>query len=201
VSLNLTVAPAVEPLTLDEARDHLRITHHDDDEDLQRFIMPAARSWCEVYTCRAFLLQTYTLTLSGFGPGPIVLPKPPLSSVTSITYLDETGASQTWSSALYQVVAPSGPYAQHASIEPAFGEVYPTTRGIRDDVTITYVAGYGATRLTVPEALRQGVRIVCEDYYSQRSSQTVGTSVITNLRAAESVLWPFRVCRADLRFA
>lgn len=200
VPLSRTVAPTVEPLSVAEARDHMRITHHDDDDDIRTFVVPAARDWCEAFTCRAFLQQTWVLTLQGFGGGRIYLPKPPLSSVSSVTYLDANGDSQTWASANYTVVIPSGPYAQHGWIEPAYGVTYPTTRGVPEDVTITFVCGYGTTGSTVPDGIRMGVRVLCEDYYSQRSSQTIGTSVITNLRAAEAMLWPYRVCRPDLRF-
>ncbi len=191
MALTLSVAPTIEPVTLAEVKDHLRIEHTQDDKDIENFIMPAARAWCEVFTCRAFIDQTWVLKLFGFGTTDIVLPKAPGSSVSSITYLDSNGDSQTWSSSLYTVVNPTGDFAEHSYITPAYGEVYPTTRGVPDDVTITFVAGYGTTAASVPVALRQGIRLRCDYEYGSDSA---------SLEAAESILWPYKVCRPDLRF-
>lgn len=202
MALSLTVAPAAEPISVDEARDHLRLFHADDDAYLENFVIPAARRWAETYTHRAFITQTWTLRLNGFGCGaPISLPRPPLVSISSVAYVDTAGTSQTWaaSSTGYTLEQPSGDTALHASIRPSYGVVYPSTRDVVDSVTITFVAGYGAAT-AVPIGIKHGLLMLIDDLYRQRGSEIVGTITSRTALAAESLLGPFCAHKYDLRF-
>ena len=203
MALSLTSAPATEPVTLAEAKDHLRVFHGDDDSYISNFVIPAARVWAETVTHRAFITQTWVLKLNGFGcGGPIYLPRPPLVSITTITYTDTAGTAGTaWaaSSSGYTLEQPSGEHALHASIRPSYSVSYPSTRDIVDSVVITYVAGYGAAS-TVPKGIKHGMLMVMDDLYRQRGSQVTGTIQTRALVAAESLLSPFIAHRYDLRY-
>src|SRR6056297_1251412 len=113
-----------------------------------------ARRTVEKYTRRAIINQTLKLTLCRFplGNAPIELPRPPLSSVTSVAYIDYQGNSQTLVDGTdYQTVLNSSP----GRITPEVNETWPTTESSREEaVTVTYVAGYGASRDSVPEDIR-----------------------------------------------
>lgn len=89
----LITAPAVEPVTVAEARAHLYVGHSDDDAIIGAFIA-AAREDCEHRTQRALVTQTWERTLDGF-PAAISLPMAPLASVTSVKYIDGDGNEQT----------------------------------------------------------------------------------------------------------
>src|SRR3990167_7589456 len=98
-----TAAPDQEPLSLDEAKQHLRVDIDEHDE-LILSLVAAARQWAEDHTLRALVTQTWRLTLDYERPSfeadgrcthRIVLPRPPLASVTSVTYVDLEGATQT----------------------------------------------------------------------------------------------------------
>ena len=117
--------------------------------------MSAAREYLEAFTRRALLTQTWDLKLDAFpcADEVIWLPKPPVASVTSITYLDTAGASQTWSSSLYRTDLPAGPMAQRARITPAYAQYYPSTYGVTNAVTVRFVCGYGGAT-DVPAMLR-----------------------------------------------
>ena len=188
MALSLTTAPSVEPLTTAEAKTALRLDYSNDDGLIDDFI-EAARADAETFTYRAFLNQTYVLRLTSFPWGPILLPRPPLSSVTSVTYIDTAGDSQTWSSSLYTVETPSGERALHATIRPISGGVYPATQRVVDAVTITFVAGYGAASSSLPESIRRGVAQRCQQLYDGEENEPM-----------PSVLWPYLAWRADLRF-
>lgn len=167
MSLSLTTAPTTEPITLAELKEYARVMFTRDDKLLDGSVIPSARQLVELVTHRALITQTYTLTLSGFPlSAPIVLPRPPLSSVTSVQYVDNAGSTQTWDSSKYTVVTPSGDHASHGWIEPAYSEVYPSTRQVPEAVTITYVAGYGAAS-AVPGGLKMAVREAGAEIYSQ----------------------------------
>ncbi len=120
-----------------------------------------AREYGETVTHRAFITQTWDLKLDGFPcDGVIWLPKAPLISVTSVTYVDPAGASQTWSAALYTVDAPSGPKARAGGVVPIYGEAFPSTRHQVNAVIVRFVAGYGAAS-TVPSLLKACLKEHC----------------------------------------
>jgi|TARA_R110000787_G_scaffold30816_4_gene82298 uncharacterized phiE125 gp8 family phage protein len=200
MALSLSNAPATEPVTLAEAKTHLRIDHTAEDGYIEDFVIPAARRYAETLTHRAFIAQTWILRLNGFGVDPIFLPRPPLVSITSIAYTDISGDSQTWSASAtgYVLEKPAGEYAMNASVRPAYSMSYPTTRNDVDSVVLTYVAGYGSAGV-VPVGVKQGVLMLVDDLYSNRGSRTDKPSVPAAI-AAQALLSPFVAYRYDLRF-
>jgi uncharacterized phiE125 gp8 family phage protein len=145
VSLSQVLAPATEPVTLDEAKKHLRVDVPDEDALIDDLIR-GAREYAETFTHRSFLTQTWDDKREAFpcDGEAIWLPQPPLLSVTSVTYVDTAGVTQTWSPTLYTVDAPVGPKARAGCLVPNYGEIYPSTRDVVNAVTIRFVAGYGA---------------------------------------------------------
>ncbi len=197
MALSLTTAPTTEPLSLAQVKAALQIDHTVDDDRIEAFVLPPARMLAETIARRACCEQTWTLTLShGFGRGgPIYLPRPPLSSVTSISYIDSDDATQTWAASKYTVTAPSGDYAGYGSIRPADGESYPSTRGLVDDVTIVYVAGYGATAASVPAGLRAAIELLCRYQFGDLDPKDQQAALAT----AMTVIGPWRAPNVALR--
>lgn len=185
MSLTLVTAPAVEPISLAEAKLHLRVDV-DDENGLIQGLIVAARQYAETYTGRAFLQQTWDQTRDAFPCGVWLLPLPPVTSVTSITYLDTAGASQTWDSANYLTDFPSGPHAAKARITPAYGVSYPSTYGVMRAVTVRFVAGYGTTPASVPPTLALAVKTLITHWYERPTERAVPEVV-------DALLWPFKV--------
>ena len=92
---------------------------------------------------------------------------PPLQSVTSITYVDIDGATQTLASSQYLVDAKSRP----ARIEPAYGVVWPSTREQMNSVTVRFVAGYGAAS-AVPACIKNWMLMRIKTLWDQRDQLT-----------------------------
>jgi len=152
VSLFLVTAPASEPVSLAETKLHLRVAADvTAEDDLIAGLIVAARDYAETVTHRALPLQTWDLKLDGFPDdgGPIWLPKAPTVSVTSVTYVAQDGTSTVWSAALYTTDLPTGPKARAGYLEPAYGQVYPSTRDVPNAVVVRFVAGYQGTALTL----------------------------------------------------
>ena len=127
-ALRLKTSPAKEPVSLAEAKLHLKIEATDTGEDsLIKRLIVVARRRAEVSTGRALVTQTWTLALDGFPGGVIEVPRPPLSSVTSITYIDPEGATQTVAADRYRVDAQREP----GRLTPAWDEIE-TTMGSRE---------------------------------------------------------------------
>lgn len=179
--LDLATAPGTEPLTVAEAKAYRRIEGSTEDA-LVGDLITAARELFEEETGRQVITATWRLHLNRFpvGRAPIIVPKPPLQSVTSVTYLDADGASQTWDASEYTVVAPSGPFARPGVIYPKPGYTYPTSLVAANAVTVTFVAGYGAAATDVPDSLRSTLQAMVGDLYEQRETFLAGTIVTPN---------------------
>lgn len=113
----------------------------------------------------------------GTGPGPltfarqsgvtgseIFVPKPPLVSIDSIQYLDDTGVLQTLDPSLYAVDAVSEP----ARIVPAFGTSWPSTQNIANAVRVSFTCGYGTLPSSVPAGIRIWMLMLAGTLYENR---------------------------------
>jgi uncharacterized phiE125 gp8 family phage protein len=91
------------PISLDEAKDHLRVVTTDEDQYISSLCL-AATDFAEKFQNRTFVKRTRTMVLDAF-PTVIRPPWPPLISVTTLKYIDSDGAEQTLSNTLYRVDA------------------------------------------------------------------------------------------------
>jgi|SRR5690606_9327608 len=171
----VTTAPTVEPVAVEEAKEHLRLTHDEHDKYISELVR-AAREEMERYTGRAFLQQTITLwldasDLKGYGDGVIWLPKPPFLAITSVTgYDDDDDAA----------LVPTGNYYTVGTDPAKLFEDLDTTGFAaadrrRDALKVVYTAGYGTVRSSVPWPLRQAIRVRVADLYYGGTSALQGT--------------------------
>jgi uncharacterized phiE125 gp8 family phage protein len=184
-----TADPAEEPVSLVEAKTHLRVDHVDEDALIGSLIV-AARQHVEERSGRALTTQTWVYRADAFpwAADAIRLPRPPLRSVTSIEYVGGDGATVTWGAANYRVDHASEP----ARISPAHGASWPTPQEVTNAVTITYTAGYG-TAVDVPEAIRQAMLLLIGHWYANREAVVIGTITKAMEFAVDALLAPYRI--------
>lgn len=191
MGLNLITAPAAEPVTLDEAKAHCRITTTAEDYLVNSWII-AARGHAETYTRRRFITQTWEWSMDEFPDydSPIEVPNGPLQSVTSLKYIDTAGVEQTLDPTLYQVDLKSDP----GRIAPAYAvRCWPYTRcDTLNAVTVRFVCGYGLAA-RVPKEIKQAMLLAIGDFNEHREA-SLDIEQYRN-EAAESLLFPFRVVR------
>jgi uncharacterized phiE125 gp8 family phage protein len=187
MALKLYTAPAAEPVTLTEAKAHLRVEHTSDDTLITALIV-AARTHAEAFTRRAFVTQTWDYFADAFpeDDGAILLPLPKVQSVSSISYVDDNGTTQVWSSSNYLVDVESEP----ARVTPAYDVSWPTTREQINAVTIRFIAGYG-NAAAVPQAIKQAMLLIIGHLYEHREAVS-DFEVFAVPQAAEYLLWPHR---------
>jgi uncharacterized phiE125 gp8 family phage protein len=187
-SLVVVTPPAAWPVSVAEARQHLRVDVPDEDVVLQRLI-EAATQWCENYCARRFISATLRWRLDRF-PAVIELPRAPVQSVTQLQYIDGAGTLQTLSSTLYQVDLEDEP----ARVAPAPGFEWPSTQlDALAAVRVEFVSGYGATAADVPQGIREAVLVRVGDLYAHRESVVIGTinSEIQSM-TAQHLLGPYQ---------
>jgi len=177
MTVRVVVPPENEPLTLAEAKLHLR-EDGDDQDDLITALIQGAREYAERYTSRALIEQTLELTLPSFCDL-IELPRPPLIEVEYVEYTDVDGVIQTVAEEVYQVDT----YRQPGRIAPAYNQSWPATRsGDFNAVAIRYKAGYASTcagdpASGVPATIKQWMRIRIAQLYEHREAIVTGTIV------------------------
>lgn len=179
MGLTLLTAPAEEPVSLAEARAHLRVDTVDDDALIGALIV-AAREVAETRTGRALVTQRWRLTLDTWpdagdgypGATQILLPKPPLASVDAISYLDANGTRQTLDPSAYQIILDT----LVGIVQPAYATSWPACRATPGSIRIDYTAGYG-TAAAVPQTLKAWMLLAIATWYAQRETVITGTIV------------------------
>jgi uncharacterized phiE125 gp8 family phage protein len=201
VGLNLVTAPTSDPISLAEAKAHCRVTTLDEDGLIAGYIL-AAREMAETYTRRAFTTQTWDFTIDCDWPQAvdrevyrtqdrIVLPKPPVQSVTSVSYTDLDGNEQTLATNQYRVLRLNQERSE-AFIDPAYGVVWPSVRRQAETIRVRFVCGYSAEN-PLPESIRHAMLLIIAHFYEHREAVNVGNIVNELPMGVEALLFPYRV--------
>ncbi len=188
MSLQLVTPPAGEPVSLAEAKLHLRVDV-DDDDSLIGSLIAAARQSAETLTGRQMITARWKLVLDAFPCHAILLAKCPVQSVVNIQYLDMNGMSQTMPLIDYVVDTTCEP----ARITPVFGKTWPPTLPQIGAVTITFDAGYGAAA-AVPEGIKSWIKLRVGSLYAHREEMSIlMRGRIDPLPFVDGLLDPYRV--------
>jgi uncharacterized phiE125 gp8 family phage protein len=107
----------------------VRVDLVDDDDALIDALRRGARTTSRPSTRRALITQTWDLKLDAFPCGAAIVAAVAGHVVTSITYVDTSGTTQTWSAALYRPICRAGRKRQRARITPAYAQYYPVDAG------------------------------------------------------------------------
>ena len=178
MGLSLVTPATSEPLGLAEAKAHIGVTIPDNDILISGYIT-AARQYAEGVTRRAFSAQTWDFTLDRFPVNAIRLPIQPVTSVTSVQYVDTAGNTQTFTEGTSPDVAKYDVFTDgpRTTIVPKYNLVWPDTRVHPNVVTVRFVAGYSA----FPEDLKQALKLLVGHQYENREAVIIGFTVVADL--------------------
>lgn len=176
-------------MSLDDLKEHCRVEHDDQDRLLLRALL-AATSEAESYIGAPIIARSFDLVLDGFPIGGIELRNPPVRSITSITYFDSAGDSQTFDAANYYLLA-AGAFP---TVYLAPDKSWPDTQSRENAVTVRYVAGHAAKPSAVPAAIGQAIALRAATRYEMSEESGTGTVAwkIDDRLAFEALLNPFR---------
>ena len=184
-SLRRATAPAVEPVTLAEAKAHCRVDTTADDALIQSYIT-TAREWVEDYIDRALVTQQLVMKLDAF-PAEIELPRPPMiasgtATAVTITYVTgEAGGTATLSASEYRVDRDSTP----GVIRTLYGGSWPSHLLDQNSVTVSWWAGYGDAA-SVPQRVKSALLMCVHELYEKRGD---GQMPAAAMRLLDSVSW------------
>jgi hypothetical protein len=189
MSLTLLTPPAVEPVSLAELKEFLRVDAGDTSQDgTIAALATEARGWAEAFTWRRFVQQTWRVQLDFFpgyyakvtgqpgssailsGPAllagirfAIVLFYPPVQSIVAFQYENANG--------IVTVLNPATDYLQDlqsnpARLTPPFSQMWPVARVVLNAVQIDYTVGYAIPLLV---SSNNNPRVITSNYLFQAS--------------------------------
>lgn len=165
--ISVYTAPVVEPVTVDEAKLHLRVDSTDDDIVIETVIQEA-REWIEESYSLALITQTLDYYLDEYPESDVMtLPVFPLQSVTSVTSISPAAAESVFASSNYAVDAVSQP----GRIRLVSGASWPSDDlRVVNGVRVRYLAGYGVAGRTVPSHVRKAMLLLIGHLYENREA-------------------------------
>lgn len=185
----LITPPDSEPVSLDEARAHMRVTHNEEDE-LINGLITAARVTVETITRRSLLTQEWKLSFDEFPLSDTVkIPHTPVREIDVVQYYDAVGVLQTLNAGKYWLDSVSAP----ARLILKDGEVFPDTqKGRPNAVQISYLAGYGDEPEDVPAPIRHAIKLIVAHLYENPEIVSAG-QLSTIPMSCDYLLSPYRV--------
>ena len=195
MALKIYTAPTSEPVSLVEAKLHLRVDDTIDDT-LITSLITTARETVEGISRRALVSQTWDLFLDEFPEGDeLLLPFPPLQSTgltVQYTNQDNVLAPATFASTNYAVDI----YSEPGRIKLVYGAAWPgDTLYTLNGVHVRFTAGFGAAA-TVPLKYKQAILLLVGHWYANRE-QVAGNVTLNEIPfGVTSLLWLDR----NLRF-
>jgi uncharacterized phiE125 gp8 family phage protein len=196
--LSLVAAPSSEPLTLNEAKLHLRldtspISDHPDDLLISRLIS-AARRWAEGFQNRAFISQTWCFSIDRFPEERYIeLPKAPLQSLVSMEYFDGAWHAIAFVDPSGTILYETDDYIVDVRRDPGrlclkHGKRWPCVTRQANAIRISFIAGYGGAA-EVPDNVKVAILLKMTNLYENRGDSDSGDA---HEFAAKSLLWTDR---------
>lgn len=186
----LTAAPAAEPISLAEAKAHLRIDTADEDTLISSLIV-AARMLTERVLGLALITQSWSHYLDAVPQrGCVALPLGPVQAVSAVTLHDKDGGAATVDASDYSVDTLSDParLVMTAAVQSV---------GLRpfNGFEVAFVAGFGAGANDVPQPIRQALLLLLTHWFERREPVELGPGPQGVPAIAAGLLQPFRRVR------
>jgi uncharacterized phiE125 gp8 family phage protein len=158
--------PAVEPVSLAEAKSWLREDANDEDQLIQALVV-SARMTLEAYTRRFFVMQDWRLVLDAWPPSvrassTLIIPFAPFKAVTAIRVYDLHDVAQLTPEASYRA-----PGASDGGRINFVAAPQPPGR-YADAIEIDFTVGYGPLAIQTPEPLRRAIMMLVAHWRERR---------------------------------
>jgi uncharacterized phiE125 gp8 family phage protein len=187
MALKLITPAAALAVSLAEAKAHLRQDLSDEDTLITAMITAATELAEQYMGARAIMPQTWELSVEGF-PEELHLGRVPVSSITSIKYLDILGTEHTLDPSAY--VLDNADDCTPAEVEPTYATCWPIARHADNSVKVRFVCGY-ANAAAVPESIKAWIKLMVGAMYANRNAYS--DRKLEKLGFADSLLDRYKV--------
>jgi uncharacterized phiE125 gp8 family phage protein len=193
--LVLTSGPAVEPVSVSEAKAHLRLDPASTAEDiLIASLILTSRLHIEAALGLALITQSWTQVLDAWpvaADAPVLLAMRPLQTVTSVAVRSADGVIITLSPSQYVLDRASAP---PRIVRPA-DAVWPPPGKSAAGIEIAFTAGFGPAAADVPAPIRQALLLLVAHWYEHRDPIEIGAAGTLVPPSVSDLLEPYRIKR------
>jgi uncharacterized phiE125 gp8 family phage protein len=184
MSLLLISGPAMEPVSLAEAKAHLRIDGSTEDT-LVASLITSARVHIETTLSQSLITQQWALWLDEWPDGgEVKLPLTPVQEVVSITIYDSADTGE--------IVAPDNYISDKTRIVRRSKTTWPRPLRRANGIEIVFRTGYGDNRTDIPHTIRQATLLLIAHWYEHREPVSMGADTPQSLTA---LLTPYKSIR------
>jgi uncharacterized phiE125 gp8 family phage protein len=188
MTLVRTIGPSVEPVTLAEAKNHLRLTHASEDE-LVAGLIRAAREEVESATGVALINQSWRLTLDRWPrSNRILLLRHPVRSVTAVTVYGEDGEAAIVDPQTYRLDNLSRPARLHFEERPA-------PLRVMNGVELDFTAGFGEAGTDAPDLLKRAILLLVAHWFEFRGAHGVESQPVSYPAGYDRLIAGYRARR------
>lgn len=190
MALILTSGPAAEPVSVDEAKAHMRVDGAGEDALISSLIL-TSRLHIEAALGLALIDQSWKLVLDRWPKdGRITIPIAPVREVTAIHVRNAQGDAELIDAGSYEVALAG----RHPAIVTNGAEG--SRPGVRvGGIEISLNAGYGASANDVPAPIRQALLMLVAHWYEHRDPIEIGAPQTSVPHSISRLLNPYRAVR------
>lgn len=188
MSLVMTSGPALEPISLGEAKVHLRVDGSLEDALIQSLIV-TSRLHVEAALGLALVTQSWSYFLDRWPKaGRLILPLRPVAAVSHVRVWNEDGVAETLSPSHFLLDGQGAPprlVALSGAPPLAPGR---TVNGVE----VAFTAGFGAAADDVPATIRHALLLLVALWYENREPVEIGAGVNAVPTMVSDLLAPYR---------
>ncbi len=189
MALVLTSGPALEPISVADAKVHLRLDGSAEDALIASLIL-TSRLHLESALSIALITQSWTLSLDAWPEASVMFPIRPVLAITSARVLSATNVATT--------IAASDYLLDGSGLKPRLvrtGSAWPLPGKAANGVEIAFTAGFGPAATDVPSPIRQALLMLVAHWYEHRDPIEIGSSSSNIPKAVSDLMMPYRAVR------
>ena len=191
MALVLTSGPAIEPVTLAEAKAHLRVDGSAEDTLIGSLII-TSRLYIEAALGLALITQSWSSFLDAWPPGnQLALPLRPVQSIAAVKLYAADESVATVSADTYQLDGAAVP----ARLVRRGCLTWPKPGRTANGIEIAFVAGYGDAAADVPAPIRQAILLLVAHWHEHREPVAIGETNASAPSMVSDLLQPYRWVR------
>lgn len=191
MALVLTSPPATEPVSVAEAKDHLRVDQVQEDALIASLIL-TSRLHIETALGLALVDQAWRWTFDAWPKRmrAISLPLRPVSAITEISTRDDEDVVTVMPATDYELDGNTVPPRVIRKVDQ-----WPAPGKKNAGIEISFIAGFGATPDDVPQPIRHALMLLVAHWYEHRDPIEIGSEAAAVPSAVSTLLMPYRAAR------